>query len=124
LLGSLMATLPLLVAVIYHRFVTDGVSLPDELTLLTVTILMLVTGVAWQFKATTLAGGGTLGVYLVVMIGALAYQPQVAIGVYLAIGGALVFATGIALSVYREKLLALPDQIARCEGIFRIMQWR
>jgi len=125
-LGSLMASFPLLVAVIYHRFVAQPqlISLPDELALLTVTILMLVTGVAWQFKASTLAGGGTLGIYLVVMIGSLAYQPQVAVGVYLAVGGALVFATGIALSIYREKLLALPDQIARREGIFQIIQWR
>ncbi len=42
------------------------------------------------------------------MLASLAYRPQVAVGVYLAVGGALVFATGIALSVYREKLLKLP----------------
>jgi hypothetical protein len=58
------------------------------------------------------------------MIGRLAYHPQVAVGVYLAIGGALVFASGIALSVYRDRLLELPEKIAKHEGIFRIIGWR
>ena len=42
----------------------------------------------------------------------------------LAVGGAVIFAAGIALSVYRDKLLQLPDHIAKREGIFRILNWR
>ena len=85
---------------------------------------MAVTGVAWQIRATTLYGGGALAIYLVVMITSLAYRPQVAVGVYLAAGGALVFGTGIALSVYREKLLKLPEQMSMRKGIFKILKWR
>ena len=77
---------------------------------------MAVTGVAWQIRATTLYGGGALAIYLVVMITSLAYRPQVAVGVYLA--------AGIALSVYREKLLKVPEQISNREGIFKILKWR
>ena len=91
---------------------------------LTFTIAMAVTGVAWQIRATTLYGGGALAIYLVVMITSLAYRPQVAVGVYLAAGGALVFGTGIALSVYREKLLKLPEQMSMRKGIFKILKWR
>ncbi len=123
-LGSLLSAVTLLVAVMYHRFVGDGPSLVDELALLTVTVLMLVTGLGWQVKSTTLIGGGVLTLYLIVMIIRLAYQPQVAVGVYLAVGGALVFACGIALSVYREKLLQLPEKIAKRDGIFRVIGWR
>ena len=36
----------------------------------------------------------------------------------------LLFATGLFLSVYRDRLLALPDQIKRREGIFKILSWR
>jgi hypothetical protein len=46
------------------------------------------------------------------------------VGVYIAIGGALIFGIGIALSVYREKLLALPERIAKREGVFRMLNWR
>jgi hypothetical protein len=28
------------------------------------------------------------------------------------------------LSVYRERLLALPDRIKRHEGVFRVLGWR
>ena len=68
--------------------------------------------------------GGALVIYLAVLVCSLAYHPQVAIGVYLAAGGAIVFAIGVALSVYREKLLQLPERAARREGVFRILNWR
>lgn len=123
-LGSLLATVPLAIAVFYHRFALDAPSLGDELALLTVTILMTVTGAAWQVKSTTLSGGATLVSYLAVLVWSLAYHPQVAVGVYLAAGGAVVFAVGVALSVYREKLLQIPERAARREGVFRILNWR
>jgi len=34
------------------------------------------------------------------------------------------FAAGIALSVYRERLLALPDKIKAREGVFSVLSWR
>ena len=46
------------------------------------------------------------------------------VGVYLAIAGAVVFACGIALSVYRERLLQLPEKIANREGVFKVLSWR
>jgi len=123
-LGSALSALTLLVAVIYHRFAGDGPSLYDELAIVTVTVLLLITGLSWRVKSTTLIGGATLTIYLIIMIGRLAYHPQVAIGVYLAIGGALVFACGVALSVYRDRLLELPERIAKRKGIFQIIGWR
>jgi len=124
LFGSVLAASPLLIAVLYHRWVGGRPSFYQEIALLTVTILMTVTGMAWQIRATTLLGGLALAIYLVVLVASLAYHPQVAVGVYLAVGGAIVFALGIALSIYREKLLELPDQIAKRQGIFRILNWR
>lgn len=58
------------------------------------------------------------------LVASLAYHPQVAIGVYLAAGGAAVFALGVALSMYRERLLELPERMANREGVFRILNWR
>ncbi|MCA9236899.1 MAG: hypothetical protein KDA44_15590 [Planctomycetales bacterium] len=123
-IGSLLASAPLLIAVLYHRWALGAPSLYDELALLSITIAMTVTGAAWQIKASTLLGGGALVIYLAVLVCSLAYHPQVAIGVYLAAGGAIVFAIGVALSVYREKLLQLPERAARREGVFRILNWR
>jgi len=123
-LGSILVTVPLVVAALYHRWVTGEPSIYDEMALLTLTIPMFVTGLSWKIKATTLWGGSALAFYLIVLIASLAYHPQVAIGVYMAIGGAVVFAIGIVLSIYRDKLVEIPDQVANRTGIFRILNWR
>ncbi len=123
-LGSLLATAPLVVAVVYHRTVGNGISLVDELALLTIATLMVLTGFIWQVKSTTLHGGTSLAAYLLLVIVSLGWSQQWAVGVYLAIGGGLVFASGLGLSVYRERLLELPDRLARREGVFRIFNWR
>ena len=126
-LGSILTTIPLLVAVIYHRFAHgEQISSLDEVGLITATVLLLVTGCSWQIKSTTFFGGSTLFLYLAIVLVALARQPELQLkgGVYLTIAGAVVFAIGIALSVYREKLLQLPDQVAKREGLFRILNWR
>jgi hypothetical protein len=123
-LGSILASVPLVIAVFYHRWVDGAPSIFDEMALLTVTILMLVTGLSWKIKATTLWGGAALTLYLIVLVASLAYRPQVAIGVYMAVGGAIVFAAGIVLSIYRDKLLEIPDRVAKRTGVFRILNWR
>lgn len=122
-LGSALAAISLLTVVLWQR-ITSGPSLPDELALVTVTMLMLASGAGLQFKAPTLFGVGALGLYLATVIVHLAYSPQVAVGVYLAIGGSLVFVVGVVLSIFRDRLIALPDRIANREGLFRIINWR
>lgn len=122
--GSLLAAIPLFLAVCYFRFVATGPSLRDEIALVTITVLMLVTGCGWRIRATTLLGGAALVVYLVILIGSIVYHPQVAIGVYLFIGGGLIFALGVLLSIYRERILAIPDRIAKKEGLFQVIGWR
>lgn len=123
-LGSVLAPAALLITTLYFRFYERHESFPDEAGLVLVTVLMLVTGFSLQLKAPTLFGGVGLVTYLLVLIGMLAIRPNVAMGVYLAIGGGLLFAFGIALSIYRERLLALPGRIQNREGVFRILSWR
>jgi hypothetical protein len=123
-LGSLLAAVPLIVAVFYQWATTPEFALYDEFALLTITILMLASGAVWQVKASTLIGGATLTTYLCVLIVSLLYRPNVAIGIYLAAGGALLFVAGLLLAIYRDRLIALPDRIAKREGVFRVMGWR
>ena len=51
-------------------------------------------------------------------------QPGARAQVALTAGGGLLFAIGLGLSLYRDRLLALPDKIKRREGIFKILSWR
>ena len=123
-LGSVMVTLPLLAATIYGRAPGHEISAIEELVLIAATLFMLVTGYSWHIKSTTFFGGLGLVLYLILVVASLGWRSQVATGVYLAIGGGLVFASGIALSVFREKLLSLPDQIAHRQGVFSMLNWR
>lgn len=124
--GSILATAPLIIAVIYHRWWGDSISFYDELGTILVTTLMLVTGFSWQSKAPTLFGGSCLTLYLIIMITEIAKRAEELMGVaiFMTIIGGIVFALGIALSMYRDKLLELPDKIANREGLFRILSWR
>ena len=92
--------------------------------LIGVTLVMLVTGYSWHIKSTAFFGGLGLVLYLMLVIASLGWRAEVATGVYLAVGGGLVFASGIALSVFRENLLSLPDQIAHRQGLFSMLNWR
>jgi hypothetical protein len=123
-LGSVLAPAALLITTLYFRFYERHESFPDEAGLVLVTVLMLVTGFSLQLKAPTLFGGVGLVTYLIVLIGMLAIRPNAPMGVYLAFGGGLLFALGLALSIYRERLLALPGRIQNREGVFRILSWR
>lgn len=68
--------------------------------------------------------GLSLFVYLCILIASLAYLRQASQGVYLAVGGAVIFLIGVLLSVYRDRLLQLADKMAKRESIFTIMNWR
>jgi hypothetical protein len=44
--------------------------------------------------------------------------------VYMMVGGGAFFVTGVLLSIYRDRLLALPERIKRRQGVFRVLSWR
>ncbi|QDT14855.1 hypothetical protein [Alienimonas californiensis] len=127
--GSALATFPPLIAALVNRFGYGGQDAvgsgpADQLILITITVGLLVAGLTARAKAPTLLGGGALAVYLAVLIVSVAYRPQVAVGVYLGFGGLALFAAGALLSVYRDRLLSLPDRVAARDGLFRILDWR
>src|SRR5262249_38855050 len=122
--GSLLAGLPLAVAVLYHRY-RHHFSTPDELGLLAVGLLLLATGLLLKLKATTLTGGVLVGLYLVTLLLFVRFLEEIqTAALLLAGGGAVLFVVGLLLSVYRERLLALPGQIKRRRGVFKVLGWR
>jgi O-antigen/teichoic acid export membrane protein len=124
--GSLLAGIPLAIATLYWRFIARDISSKDEIGLLAVGIVLLVTGFLFQLRATTLTGGTLLVCELIMLLVSafLHVKDQVAIAIFLAGGGAVIFLTGLLLSIYRDRLLALPEKVKRREGIFRVLGWR
>lgn len=124
--GSLALMGPLLLAVIVHRINRNFQPGWDDLGLIVSGVALFGSGVACRIKATTLIGSGGLIAYiLVILIGLHRHlAEQWIIGIYLTLGGAVLFGTGLFLSLYRDYLLELPEKIRRREGVFRIFDWR
>jgi hypothetical protein len=123
LFGSLLAGVPLAIAAIVNRFGYQ-ISLMDEFGLATISTLMFVTGFICRLRATTLVGGSLLAVHLAMLLIFAGMRAQLAVGVYLSIGGGAIFAVGVLLSIYRDRLLALPQRIKHHEGVFSVLAWR
>jgi hypothetical protein len=132
-LGSLAVVMPPLIAVIVYRIQgsinrdPDAYKTgPDDAALIVFSIVLFASGIFCRIKATTLVGIIAFAIYfLVVLIGLHRHLREAwIIGIYLVLGGALLFGSGLFLSLYRDWLLALPARVRRREGIFRFFDWR
>ena len=118
LFGSLLLGIPLTIAVLLHRFQAEpDFSMLNELGMLAAGLALLTTGFVFQLRSTTVTGSCVLLVYLISLLRFI-YLPQemqtAAIGIF--VGGAVIFCTAILLSIYRDRLLALPDKVPPPRG--------
>jgi hypothetical protein len=123
LLGSLAAGVPLMVATLIDRAAGNFLVL-NEFGFFAVSVLLLTTGVLFQLKSTTLVGGGLTALYFVTLLVMVPWSRLNMVAIAITSGGAFIFCTGLALSLYRDRLMALPGKIKAREGIFRILDWR
>jgi hypothetical protein len=127
-LGSLLVALPLIVAVVGCRLSPpyfDTFHTLNELGMLTAGLVLLATGYMFRIKSTTLGGASLMATYLITLLLFIRFPAELqTTAVYMMIGGALFFAAGLLLSLYRDRLLEMPDRIKRREGVFRVLTWR
>jgi hypothetical protein len=130
LLGSLLAGVPLAIAAISDRYYRgfEGFYILNEIGFLAVAVLLLATGVVFQLKSTTLVGAALTALYFVTLLVLVPWSRLAErinyVAISIIVGGGVIFGTGLLLSVYRERLMALPEKIQRREGIFRVLSWR
>jgi hypothetical protein len=123
LMGSLLVGLPLAIAVLVNRS-NDHFSTVDELGMLAAGVVMLMTGLMFRLKSTTLTGASLTVLYLVGLLIFINWKAVQTAALVMTIGGGTLFGTGLLLSVYRDRLLALPQKIKRRQGIFQVLSWR
>jgi hypothetical protein len=122
-LGSLMVLVPLALATTVDRGRNDFILL-NELGFLAAAVLLLSSGFVLQLKSTAMTGAFFTFVYFATLLIFVPWSRLNAVAVMVAGGGALVFGAGLVLSLFRDRLLALPDRIKRREGLFRVLNWR
>lgn len=126
LFGSLLVCLPLTIAVLLRRCTPmPTFSTPNELGMFIAGMALLTTGFTLQLRSTTIVGGSTLLVYLLTFLLFINRLENVEIvTIWFMVGGGVIFGTGVLLSVYRDRLLTLPNRVRRREGMFRVLNWR
>jgi hypothetical protein len=122
-LGSLLAGVPLAIATLVDRGQDHFIFL-NEFGFLAVSLLLLTTGFVFQLRSTTLTGAVLTALYFVTLLIFVPWGRLNAVATFILVGGGVLFGTGLVLSVYRDRLLTLPDRIKRREGIYRVLSWR
>lgn len=127
--GSVLSAGPLMLGLLAQRF-TDyspvwGMAMLHELGALLVGLALLGAGVLCRVRVTTMVGAASLTAWIVSLI-SLIHLPDVMkdAAVYMMIGGGAFFAAAVLLSIYRDRLLALPQKVRDHEGVFRVLDWR
>ncbi len=124
LIGSLLVGVPLTIAVLVHRS-EPHFSVLNELGMLMAGIVLLATGFMFRLRSTTLTGAALMVIYLATLLLYINMLENVqTAAIWMTIGGGVIFGTGVLLSIYRDRLLTLPDQVKHREGVFRVLSWR
>lgn len=122
-LGSLLVGVPLAIATMIDRSRDHFIAL-NELGFLAASVLLLASGLLFQLRSTTLCGAVLTAVYFVTLLIFIPWSRLNAVALFITIGGGTLFLIGLILSVYRDRLLTLPDRVKRREGLFRVLNWR
>jgi hypothetical protein len=111
------------VATLVDRSQNDFIAL-NELGVLAAGVLLLTTGFLFRLKTTTLTGAGLTALYFLTLLLFVPWGRLNTLAIFITVGGGLLFGTGLLLSVYRDRLLVLPEKVRRRQGVFRILNWR
>lgn len=127
--GSALIAIPLSLGLLYGRFFAAGPEtgwmLFHEIGVVVAGLAMLALGFGCRIRATTF-GGAVLGATFFVSILALIRVPSVlqnASVVMMVAGGAL-FTVAILLSLYRDRVVTIPEKMRDGEGVFQVLRWR
>ena len=123
LLGSLLICIPLGMVVMSYRHAGQFLVM-DEAAMLIMGLFLVAAGCICQLRIPAIAGATLTVLYLG---GLLLFFPWGHLGtasLILAGGGASLFLVGLGLSIFRDRLLALPQKVKERRGIFQVLGWR
>lgn len=128
-LGSLATVIPLAVGLVCCRLADTGVMTGwrqfHEVAAIVAGVALLGSGLLCRVRSTTIGGATLLFVHAASLVTLIHWPEQLqSISVIMMIGGGLFFGTAILLSIYRDRLLAIPVHIKEGDGVFRVFKWR
>lgn len=122
-LGSVLAGCPLAIATLVDRSRNDFIFL-NEAGFLATAVVLLTSGYLLQLKSTTLVGAFLTVLYFMTLLIYVPWNRLSWISIALMVGGGILFTLGLLLSVFRDRLVLLPERIKQRQGVFRVLAWR
>jgi hypothetical protein len=125
--GTLLAVVPMTIGLLSVRlFGSDWLwTALHEAGVLVLGLALVASGLLCRFRATTLGGVAMLATYLLSLVLLIDVPERLqTTAVYLMAGGGLVFGSALVLSIYRDRLLSLPQRVRDGEGVFAVLKWR
>jgi len=121
--GSLLSVCPLAIATWIDRY-HDRFLVVNEFGFLIVSVMLLATGLVFRLKATTIVGGFATIIYFVTLLIFVPWGQLNTVAVVITVGGGLIFAFGLTLAIFRDRLLTLPQRVSQRQGLFHVLGWR
>lgn len=123
MLGSILLGIPPALAPLIDRS-RGAFLLLNEMGFLGTAVLLLAIGLLFKIRATTITGAALCTLYFLALLFYVPWDRLNTLAIMIAVVGAVLFGVGLLLSVFREKLLALPQQVKNRKGVFRVLDWR
>lgn len=129
LVGSLLMIIPLSIGLIAERIIHPGQlvewRLFHEIATLSVGMLLLSGGILSRIRWTTIGGGVLMCVYIASLVTLIRLPDQLkSVSLGMMAGGAVFFGGAVLLSIYRDRIMTLPQKVKEGKGVFQVLNWR
>ncbi len=128
--GSLLTAVPLVIALFCYRYLDfpgdHGLEqYGHEIAALVSLSGLMAAGIMCRIRSTTIVGGVGMMIYIASLLTMIPLPEKLqSISVVMMIGGGIFFTTAILLSVYRDRIIAIPQRLRDGEGVFQVLKWR
>ncbi len=127
-LASGLVVIPLSVGLVYYRLGGPGQEtwrMFHEIAVIGGSLGLLGAGLLCRIRWTTVGGASLMFAFVASLVTLVRLPDQLqSASVVMMVGGALFLGTAILMSIYRDRLVALPKKISDGEGVFQVLRWR
>ena len=126
--GSLLIAIPLAIGLVFYRVADNPEThwrLFHEIATIAGSLMLLGSGMLCRIRSTTFGGGFLMLTFVGSLITLVRIPDQLQnASVAMMVGGGIFLTSAILMSIYRDRLIALPGQIREGDGVFQVLKWR
>lgn len=126
--GSLLIAIPLAIGLVFYRVADNPEThwrLFHEIATIGGSLILLGSGMLCRIRSTTFGGGFLMLTFVGSLVTLVRIPDQLQnASVAMMVGGGIFLTSAVLMSIYRDRLIALPGQIREGDGVFQVLKWR